>query len=63
MPRGKVQKSRNEVKCDELIIATAVMHSAERIVTGDINHFKTIAQDRIIIEDIPHIAEQLNLLS
>ncbi len=62
-PTGKVQKSRNEVRCDELIVATAIMHDADKIVTGDINHFTTIAQGRIIIEDIPHIAEQLNLLS
>ena len=36
-------------------------NGAEKIVSHD-SHMKTIAQDRISVEEIPEISEQLNLL-
>jgi predicted nucleic acid-binding protein len=55
---GQVDKER--LKIDTLIIAIAIVNSAEKIVSNDGN-FKTIAQDRIPVVEVPLIPQQSDL--
>ena len=52
---------RENLKVDAQIAAIAILNGAEKIISHD-SHMKTIAQDRISVEEIPEISEQLNLL-
>lgn len=54
---------RQAVKTDIQIIATAIVHGAERIVTHDVDDFRRVAGQRIRVSDVPSIAEQLDLPS
>ena len=56
--------SRQEIKTDIQIIATAIVNSASRIITNNTNDFEKLAElagGRIQISDIPDIHEQQGL--
>lgn len=53
--------SRHTLKSDCYIIATAIIHGADSIVTANFKEYKAIAGDRIKIQEVPEIPEQLNI--
>lgn len=54
-------KGRNEVRTDVLIIATAIAHKAEKVVTNDLRHFRKLAGARIRVEQLPEVSFQRTL--
>lgn len=54
--------NRQAVKTDVQIIATAIVHGAQRILTHDVGDFRRIAGSRIQVTDVPNVHEQLGLL-
>jgi predicted nucleic acid-binding protein len=49
---------RQALKTDVQIIATAITHQAEMIVTGNVGEFRRIARDRIPIREVPVVEIQ-----
>jgi predicted nucleic acid-binding protein len=49
---------RRHVKADAQIIGTAIQHGAEKIVTGNLAEYKTLAAGRIEVIEIPVISFQ-----
>ncbi len=54
---------RNEVRTDAEIIATAIAHKADKIITQDLRHFRKLAAGRIRIEGVPELAPQQGYLN
>jgi len=52
---------RHFVKTDVQIVATAIVHQADVIITNNVNEYRKIAGGRISISDIPNIIEQTAL--
>jgi len=50
--------TRQAVKTDFQIIATAVVRGATRIVTDESQHFETLAAGRILVSGVPEVHEQ-----
>lgn len=53
---------RHVLKSDCYIIATAIVHGADAIVTGNVREFRNLAGGRIKVFDIPDVPEQLDIL-
>ncbi len=53
---------RQEIKIDTQIIAIAIMHGEDEIITDNVDHFERIAKDRIKISQLPDIPTQEELL-
>lgn len=49
---------RRCIKADIQIIATAIAHGAERIVTGNVSEYRKLAGDRIEVVEVPVIEVQ-----
>ena len=60
LARSKGAK-REQLKVDAQIAAIAIVNGAEKIISHDA-HMKTVAQNRIPVEEVPDIPEQLDLL-
>ena len=52
---------RVKVKADIQIIATAIIHSAEAIITDNIDEFQRLAAGRIKIRPVPEVHVQLRI--
>jgi predicted nucleic acid-binding protein len=52
---------RQALKTDVQIIATAITHQAERIVTGNVKEFRQIAKGKIPISEVPEVELQTEL--
>ncbi|MFL6199295.1 MAG: type II toxin-antitoxin system VapC family toxin [Thermoanaerobaculia bacterium] len=52
---------RQKVKTDVQIIAIAIAHRAELIVTDNVKEFRAIASGRIAVKEVPSVAEQRGL--
>lgn len=52
---------REHIKIDAQIASIAIVNGAERIISHD-KYLKSIAQNKISVEEVPDVAEQLNLL-
>lgn len=52
---------RQAVKTDVQIVATAIVHGAKRIITHDVGDFERVAGQRILVSNVPNVAEQLDL--
>lgn len=52
---------RRCIKVDTQIVATAIVHNADFIVTNDTKAFRAIAAGRIQISDVPEAPEQSDL--
>lgn len=50
--------SRQALKTDLQIIATAAVHGATRIVTDERQHFETLASGKVPVIDVPDVHEQ-----
>ncbi len=61
--RQEHQIPKQCLKVDTMIVATAIAYKSGKIYTNDLGHFKEIAQNRIIIEAIPPLPDQTNLLT
>jgi predicted nucleic acid-binding protein len=55
--------SRKQIKADAQIIGTAIQHGAEKIVTGNLFEYTTLAAGKINVIDIPiiHVQRPLDL--
>jgi hypothetical protein len=53
---------RKIVKADVQIIATAISHGADAIVTGNFDEYGRLAAGRIKVIEVPVIEEQTDLL-
>lgn len=53
--------SRQAIKTDLQIIATAVVHGAQRIVTDEVSQFERLAAKKIEITGVPDVHEQAEL--
>jgi predicted nucleic acid-binding protein len=53
--------SRNVVKFDLQVVATAIVHHADKIVTGNTAEFQKIAGDKLEVIDVPIIPRQEKL--
>lgn len=62
-PASREPGSRNVFKADTQIIATAIAHNAELIVTGNVEEYRRIAVNRIRVSDVPDVWEQGDLLT
>lgn len=49
-------------KADAQIIATAICHGADHIVTGNVEEYRRIAKDRISVIEVPSVPEQTDML-
>ena len=56
------RRRRPSVRTDVQIIAIAVAHTADSIVTNNVNEFRKLAQGAISISDIPSFEEQQRLI-
>lgn len=62
-PRDALQHlSRETIKSDCYILATAIIHGAAFLVTENRDDFLKLAGDKIRVEGIPEVPEQLNLV-
>ena len=52
---------REHIKIDAQIASIAIVNGAERIISHD-KYLKSIVQNKISVEEVPDVAEQLNLL-
>ena len=52
---------REHLKIDVQIASIAIVNGAEKIISHD-KYMKSIVQNKIPVEEVPHIPEQLNLL-
>lgn len=52
---------RQKVKTDVQIIAIAVAHRAELIVTDNVKEFRAIAAGKIVVSEVPRVEEQQEL--
>ncbi len=52
---------REHIKIDAQIASIAIVNGAEKIISHD-KYLKSIVQNKISVEEVPDIAEQLNLL-
>jgi predicted nucleic acid-binding protein len=52
---------RQALKTDVQIIATAITHQAERIITGNVKEFRQIAKGKIPISEVPEVELQTEL--
>ncbi|HEU4623469.1 MAG TPA: type II toxin-antitoxin system VapC family toxin [Steroidobacteraceae bacterium] len=52
---------RHVLKSDCYIIATAIVHGADAIVTGNVAEFRSLTGGRIKVLDIPDVPTQLNM--
>jgi len=54
---------RRAAKADAQIIATAIAHNAELIVTGNLTEYRRLSNGRIKVSDVPDVWEQPDLLT
>lgn len=52
---------REHIKIDAQIASIAIVNGAEKIISHD-KYLKSIVQNKISVEEVPDVAEQLNLL-
>ena len=52
---------REHLKIDAQIASIAIVNGAEKIISHD-KYLKSIAQNKISVEEVPHVSEQLNTL-
>ena len=52
---------REHIKIDAQIASIAIVNGAEKIISHD-KYLKSIVQNKIPVEEVPDVAEQLNLL-
>lgn len=60
-PTAKDALARRCLKADAQIIATAIVHGADMIVTANVAEYRRLASDRIKIVDLPETPVQPNL--
>jgi predicted nucleic acid-binding protein len=58
--RGATGIDRQRIRIDAMMIATAVVHGADRILYDD-HHIAALAGNRVKVETVPDIKEQGNL--
>ncbi len=61
--RQQYQIPKQCLKVDTMIIATAIAYNSGMIYTNDLGHFKDIAQNRIVIKEIPPLPDRTNLFA
>ena len=52
---------REHIKIDAQIASIAIVNGAEKIISHD-KYLKSVVQNKISVEEVPDVAEQLNLL-
>ena len=52
---------REHLKIDAQIASIAIVHGAEKIISHD-KYLKSIVQNKISVEEVPLVSEQLNLI-
>jgi predicted nucleic acid-binding protein len=52
---------RRSIKVDTQIVATAIVHGADVIVTNDTREYEIIAAGRIKVSNVPDVAEQTRM--
>ncbi len=52
---------REHIKIDAQIASIAIVNGAEKIISHD-KYLKSIVQNKISVEEVPDVAEQMNLL-
>jgi predicted nucleic acid-binding protein len=53
--RKATDRNRNQLRVDAMVIAIAIFHKAEKIITHDVRHFKRLAEGRMEISPIPEV--------